>query len=242
MADLSEIRVTMGQTVALGLILAVAALMPTVVSADDGEDAVEEMSAQELTERVQHYYGETEDFQAAFLQTYTDIAAGETTRSRGRVYFKKPGMMRWDYYQPDAEQRDRLLVSDGSVFWVYEFDYQQVFRQCLEDSQLPTALSFLMGEGELEEEFEVSLADESEDGKPTLELVPREPTSHYQRIHFTVDPEAFQVSKTTVFDPYGNRNEVEFLNVRVNQNLSEEGFQFEVPEGARELNPEEECD
>ncbi len=214
--------------------------VPWTVSAEEA-DEVEAMSASELAERVQHYYSETEDFQAAFLQTYVDVAAGETTRSRGRVYFKKPGMMRWDYYKPDAEERDRLLVSDGDVFWVYEFDYQQVFRQCLEDSQLPTALSFLMGEGELQEEFDISLVDGDAGDDPTLELVPKEPTSHYQRIHFTVDPEAFQVSKTTVFDPYGNRNEVEFINVRVNQNISEAGFQFEVPEGARELNPEEEC-
>src|SRR6056297_2223033 len=59
------------------------------------------LTADEVAERIQRFYGATDDFQSAFLQTYTDIAAGETKVSRGRVYFKKPGMMRWDYYQPD---------------------------------------------------------------------------------------------------------------------------------------------
>ncbi len=204
---------------------------------------VSDLSAGDLAERVQHFYGQTEDFQAAFVQSYTDVAAGETRRSRGRVYFKKPGMMRWDYYDAsDDGQRDRMLVSDGTKFWIYEFEYQQVFRQCLEDSQLPTTLRFLMGEGELTEDFEIERIDDESGDRPQIELTPREPTSHYRKLRFVLDPESFQVVQTTVFDPYGNTNEIDFQNIRVNQNLPESGFEFETPEGARELNPNKRCD
>ena len=201
------------------------------------------MSAEDVAERVQRFYGATEDFQAAFLQTYTDVAAGESKRSRGRVYFKKPGMMRWDYYSAeDSNRRDRVLVSDGNVFWVYEFEFQQVFKQCLEDSQLPTTLRFLMGEGDLLEDFEVAFARGSTAEAPRLELTPKVATSHYRMIHFEVDPESFQVQKTTIFDPYGNRNEIDFRNVRVNRNLPASGFEFAPPEGARLLNPQKQCE
>ena len=214
----------------------------TATASDDPVGPVG-MSAEDVAERVQRFYGETEDFQAAFLQTYTDVAAGETKRSRGRVYFKKPGMMRWDYYRADdSNRRDRVLVSDGNVFWVYEFEFQQVFKQCLEDSQLPTTLRFLMGEGDLLEDFDVAFARGSTAEVPRLELTPKVPTSHYRMIHFEVDPESFQVMKTTIFDPYGNRNEIDFRNVRVNRNLPESGFEFEPPEGARLLNPQKQCE
>lgn len=206
------------------------------------EQSVDDMSAEEIAERVQHFYSETEDFQASFVQEYNDIAAGDTTQSRGRVYFKKPGMMRWDYYQPDEDERDRMLVSDGDHLWVYEYEYQQVFQQCLEDNDLPIALQFLMGEGELLEEFEVELTDDSTAEQPELELTPNEPTGEYSRLEFALDPDSFEVTKSTLYDPYGNSNEIDFRNAQVNQNLSADGFQFETPEGARELNPEQDCD
>ena len=231
------------------LLMVVAALFvtPLTTLAEEGEgpeeDAEESYTAEVLTERVQHFYRQTEDFQAAFIQRYTDIAAGETTRSRGRVYFKKPGMMRWDYYDArDDDRRDRVLVSDGSMFWIYEFEYQQVFRQCLEDSQLPTTLRFLMGEGDLGEEFDVELAERSTRQRPVLELTPKEPTSHYRMLRFVLDPETYQVVQTTVYDPYGNTNQIEFHNTRVNRNVQASSFQFTVPEGARELNPNKRCD
>lgn len=207
------------------------------------QEGPEGMSAEDVAERVQRFYGETEDFQAAFLQTYTDVAAGESKLSRGRVYFKKPGMMRWDYYSADnANQRDRVLVSDGDVFWVYEFEFQQVFKQCLEESQLPTTLRFLMGEGDLLEDFDVAFAVNSTPEVPMLELTPKEATAHYRMIHFELDAETFQVEKTVIFDPYGNSNEIDFRNTRVNRNLPDSGFAFEPPEGARLLNPQKQCE
>ncbi len=229
-----------GKLAAVVIVFALATVSVTA-AAEEADEEGDELSAEELAERIQHFYGETEDFQAAFLQEYTDIAAGETSRSRGRVYFKKPGMMRWDYYRADRNERDRLLVSDGDTFWVYEYEYQQVFQQCLEDSQLPIALQFLMGEGELLEEFDVELSEDSTAKRPTLELVPKEPTADYKKLEFVINPETFEVSKTTLFDPYGNSNEIDFRNSSVNQNISADSFDFEPPEGARELNPDKEC-
>lgn len=236
---------TAGSAVLLAVLMSSALSLTAVAEEPEQaeEASVADLSADDLAERVQHFYGKTEDFQAAFLQSYTDIAAGQTKRSRGRVYFKKPGMMRWDYYDAsDDSQRERMLVSDGSKFWIYEFEYQQVFRQCLEDSQLPTTLRFLMGEGELTEDFEIERIDDGSEEQPKLELTPNEPTSHYRKLQFVLDPETFQVVQTTVFDPYGNTNQIDFQNIRVNRNLPDSGFEFETPEGARELNPQKRCD
>ncbi len=228
----------------IGVLMALLMAVVVVPAAAEEESGTEraEMTADDYAERVQHFYGKTEDFQASFLQTYTDIAAGEAKQSRGRVYFKKPGMMRWDYYRRDANQRDRILVSDGNTFYIYEFEYQQVFRECLEDSQLPTALRFLMGDGELLDEFDVELSEESTPQRPVLELTPKRPTAEYTKLVFVLDPESYQVSKTTLHDPYGNTNQIDFRQSRVNSGLPDEGFEFETPAGARELNPEKRCD
>ena len=205
---------------------------------------------QELAKRVQEFYGQTADYQATFTQTYHDLAAGSKKVTVGKVYFKKPGKMRWDYKKEGkkedgkkggAKVDDKLYVSDGSSFWVYEYEFKQVFKQCLKDSQLPTSLSFLMGSGDLLEEFDVSFTKKSTAKKPELRLVPKEPTSKYKEIHFTLDPETHQVVRTVIFDPYGNMNEIEFSKVLVNKNLPDHGFDFQVPKGARVLNPQQDC-
>lgn len=196
----------------------------------------------QVAENVQTFYRSTADFQAKFTQTYTDVAAGDKKVSAGRVYFKKPGKMRWDYYKgKDPKKRDKIYVSDGNAFWIYETEFQQVFKQCLNESQLPTSLRFLMGEGDLVKEFDVAFAKGSTAQRPMLRMTPREATSRYKAIEFEVDPKTFQVLKTTIFDPYGNTNEIVFDAALVNRKLPDSGFEFKVPKGAREINPQKTC-
>lgn len=198
--------------------------------------------AEKAALKVQDFYKQTADYQAAFKQTYRDLAAGTEKVSMGRVYFKKPGRMRWDYYKPeDPKKNDKLYVSDGSVFWVYEYDFKQVFKQCLADSQLPTSLSFLMGQGDLLTDFDVTFAKKSSATAPMLRLVPKKATSAYKELQFTLDPKSHQVVRTIIWDPYGNSNEIEFTKARVNKNLPDRGFAFKVPKGARVLNPQQTC-
>lgn len=200
------------------------------------------LSAEEVARRVQAFYNKTEDFQARFKQTYQDLAAGTSKLSSGRVYFKTPGKMRWDYYEsPKSKKREKIYVSDGDSFWIYETEFKQVFKQCLENSQLPTSLKFLMGQGDLLEDFDVTFAKASTATKPALRLVPKQPTSKYKELQFTLDPETFQVRETIVYDPYGNSNTIEFEKALVNRKLPDSGFEFRVPKGARVINPQKKC-
>ncbi len=200
------------------------------------------MSAEDVARRVQQFYKKTNDYHAHFNQTYTDVAAGSSKKSHGRVYFKKPGKMRWDYYKNDGTGREKVLVSDGASFWIYEYQFKQVFKKCLAESQLPTSLKFLMGQGDLLKEFNVSFDKRSTARKPVLDLVPKKPTAKYTKLVFELDPKTFQVDKTTIYDPYGNTNEIEFSKARINKNLPDSGFEFKPPKGARLLNPQKKCE
>ena len=218
-----------------------ALILLTALASSVGAQEAAKPTAEDLAKRVQEFYGKTADYQASFKQTYHDLAAGSKKVNVGKVYFKKPGKMRWDYKKEDAKVNDKLYVSDGSSFWVYEYDFKQVFKQCLKDSQLPTSLSFLMGSGDLLEEFDVTYTKKSTAEKPELRLVPKKPTSKYKELTFTLDPKTYQVVRTVIFDPYGNMNEIEFMKVLVNKNLPDSGFDFQVPKGARVLNPQQKC-
>lgn len=223
-------------------VVAAGAMISLSVQAEDKEgEGPAKMSAEDVAKRVQKFYKKTKDYNARFKQTYTDVAAGSEKKSHGRVYFKKPGKMRWDYYKDDGKGRKKVLVSDGSSFWIYEYEFKQVFKKCLAESQLPTSLKFLMGQGDLLEEFNVSYASKSTAEEPVLEMVPKEPTSKYTKLVFELDPKTFQVDQTTIYDPYGNTNEIDFIKAKINKNLPDSGFSFKAPKGARVLNPQKKC-
>lgn len=192
-----------------------------------------------FAQKVQSFYEKTQDYQATFVQTYRDIAAGTNTVSKGKVYIKQPGKMRWDYYQNG--KREKLYVSNGKDFWVYEFGFNQVFKQCLKDSQLKTSLAFLTGSGDLQKEFNIELHKKSTEKLPRLRLKPKKPTPQFKEIEFQVDAETGQVRETVLYDPYGNSNTVTFRKAKVNLKLPDDGFEFTPPKGARILHADRKC-
>lgn len=200
-------------------------------------------TAEEYTKNMQSFYNTTKDFQASFKQVYTDVAAGDKDESFGRVYFKRPGRLRFDYFKKEKGKvvPQKILVSDGKVFWVYEKAFQQVLKQCLKDSKLPTTMRFLMGQGDLSKDFTVSLTKASKPTLPELKLVPKKATSKYKELRFVLDPKTFQVIKTTVYDPYGNTNELFFKKILLNKNIQDKSFKFEPPANARQLNKDKSC-
>jgi outer membrane lipoprotein carrier protein len=198
-------------------------------AAEEGEQASTSATAalDEIVSSVQSYYDSVDDYVADFEQEYTSAAMGETRTSEGRVFFKKPGMMRWDYATPT----ERYLISDGSQLWIYEPEYGQYFTESLQESQLPAALRFLMGDGDLRDNFDISLEESGED-TATLGLDPKVQNSQYARLKFVVDRQSGAVKETLIYDAVGNENRLIFENTQKNQGLPDSGFQFEPPEGA----------
>lgn len=185
-----------------------------------------------IADRVQAVYDDVRDFSADFTQDYTNASLGSSRSSTGRVFFKKPGKMRWDYKAPN----ERYLISDGSQLWVYEPEFAQYYNQSLTDSQLPSAMRFLMGEGKLRDEFSIRVRNQTAE-KITLELVPKQRSSQFARLHFVVDATTYQVLETTVFDALGNTNRLRFSKVRQNTNLPDNGFDFAPPAGTTRVEP-----
>src|SRR5688500_1864430 len=104
-------------------------------------------AARDVARAVQAFYDQTRDVSASFHQTYVNKLYKRTDRSSGRVVFKKPGMMRWDYAQPNG----KVIASTGKTLTVYEpgeaGEPGQVIEQTIAQAQLPQALAFLMGTG-----------------------------------------------------------------------------------------------
>jgi outer membrane lipoprotein carrier protein len=214
-------------------VLVTAMLCPAVLL---GQPTPEAPSAQQVVARMQQFYNTTTDYQADFFQTYFNRLFNNYQRSRGKVYFKKPGRMRWEYAPPER----KLFVSDGRTMWAFEPEANQAFQQSLRDSQLPTALSFLTGQGDLATEFNFRLIPAQSygfTGGHVVELRPKTANAQYERLVFFVDGTSYQVRRSLVIDQAGNRNKMEFANARQNQGIQDSRFSFTPPQGVRIIRP-----
>lgn len=201
-------------------------LAETVAQAEPASDA--ELDAAAIVDRVQATYDDMTTYTAAFEQRYTNEALGDTDVSTGRVFFLMPGMMRWDYAAPVV----RHFVSDGSDLWIYEPEQAQYFTQALDDSELPTALRFLMGAGRLSDDFDITVTSQTDD-RVELRLVPIEDEGQYDELQFIVDPATWSVTEVVIFDPIGNTNHLIFSDAVYGEHYTPEDFRFSPLAGTR---------
>lgn len=182
--------------------------------------AAPQPEAAALARKVQAYYEKTQDFEASFVQTYSYAVGGRTQTSRGTLRVKKPGKLRWDYLEPSK----KTVTLNGSRLVQYEPDANQAYvDDHFDASAMSAAVTFLLGKGNLEREFELAMG---EGGR--LVLTPRKPDSRVERVELTVGGGG-EVSATRVVDGSGNVNQVAFQKLRRNVGLDDGVFVLELP-------------
>jgi outer membrane lipoprotein carrier protein len=194
------------------------------------------LTAKELVKKLQAFYDGTNDFQADFEQVYKHKLYNEEKTSSGKVYIQRPGKMRWEYKKPEK----KVFVADGTYIWMYEEAIHQVTKQALASSDLPVAITFLVGEGKLEDEFTAKLVPHEKfnaKGKLVLELTPKKANAQYKKLLFIVDKKTVQVERTIIIDASGNTNTMRFKNPQINKGIPAKKFEFKPPKGATVVEP-----
>jgi outer membrane lipoprotein carrier protein len=187
---------------------------------------------------LQQRYASAKDFRADIVQTTRSVALGanasEQMTSKGTVVFAKPGKMRWSYDEPEPS----LVVSDGETLWIYDLVFREAQKLPATEGYLSgAAVQFLLGEGEIERDFEIS-ALRCEKTIAELKMRPRKPSS-YEKLQVLVNPQTGDLLKTTVFFVLGNVTEVAFFNIELNTDPAASVFRLDPPADVRviELDP-----
>jgi outer membrane lipoprotein carrier protein len=187
-------------------------------------------TGQEVLNEIQNRYEKTNDIEANFIQEYISKGMKQPNRGEGKVYFKKKGMMRWDYTVPNQK-----LISDGHTLWYYQPDEKQVLisdvSRVLKEK---TPLAFLAGEGNLSRDFNLLNLNESVSQKEdnyVIELAPKESLATLSKLILTVDKKTYIILQVDVFDGLGNLTRTLFINIKTNVGLSNSFFQFTSPPG-----------
>lgn len=148
--------------------------------------------------------------------------------SKGKVYLKKPGRMRWEYKEPE----EQVVVSDGKTLWFYLPLGGQATKSNLGEAIVPDSpYNFLMGKGKIKQLFEISaVTPEWGDAKLRyLSLVPKRGEANMAKIIIGVDRKTFQVEETNIIDYFGNSTRVIMSEVDRGGDIPNTMFNFVPP-------------
>jgi outer membrane lipoprotein carrier protein len=195
-------------------------------------------TGQGVLNEIQDRYEKTNDFEANFIQEYIGKVMRQPNKGEGKVYFKKKGMMRWDYNVPNQK-----LISDGHTLWYYQPEEKQVLisdvSRVLKEK---TPLAFLAGEGNLGRDFKLLNLNESVSQKEdnyVVELAPKEPLATLSKLILTVDKKSYTVLQADVFDGLGNVTRTRFIEIKTNVGFSNSFFHFTIPPGTEIIKMQE---
>lgn len=174
-----------------------------------------------LVAEVEARYTGVETISADFTQTVRNAMFGDDVQ-QGTMVLSRPNKMNWRF--GDGE---RAFVSDGDNMWIYSQADNQVIHY---DGFNPTAggaESLLTSLDQLDELFDVALAEG--EGK-RLSLTPKTPGQVKSVLLVLTDD--LSVDEVVITDPFDNVTELDFGSMQLNPTVEATTFAFTVPEGA----------
>jgi len=186
---------------------------------------------------LQQRYASVTTMTGSFRQIFR--APGIEQIESGVFRMKRPGLMRWEYRQPE----EKLFIADGREAHLYVPQDRQVTVQPFSASDLRgTPLEFLLGGADILNSFVVSWENSF---KPVSEqvllirLTPRRGQSEYAFLVLELDPKNYDLRRITIHEHGGNTSEFILSNMTANAKIDNREFQFKPPKGTEIIHMEE---
>jgi outer membrane lipoprotein carrier protein len=168
------------------------------------------------------------DFTADFAQESTLKALDITDTAAGKVWFKHPGMMRWEYERPEKY----AIISDGINLWIYRpEDNQVVIGDAMAYFSNGKGASFLSNFKLVQDAYMVSVAEPAKEDQYTLKLVPKQKQMDLSAIFLNIEKNSFDIKSVLTLNDYGDETRIDFSDA-IFEDLDASLFNFRIPPGA----------
>jgi len=208
------------------MILCIAVIFGQIYFGLDAKGAESSLTADEIITKVENRYS-VPGFTARFIQESTLKAMEITDVATGKIFVKRPGMMRWEYEKPEKQ----FVITDGESLWIYRPDINQVMTgKAPEFFGTGKGASFLSDIRIIRRNFSVSLK-KNKDDYFVLRLVPKEKRADLSEIFISVSKRSFEISRIGIYNAYGDETVIDLLDSKF---VDSPGsiFTFKIPEGS----------
>jgi outer membrane lipoprotein-sorting protein len=194
----------------------------------------EDFTADQIAEKMQEKQAGIEDMSATVHMTMTNEAG--TQEMEYETLQKMPDKTKSVVVYPE-EMAGQVTVSDGEKMWIYYPDANKVTIMTMPEISDDFEVDYTSIIGDLLNETDASLVGtENVDGRDTfiLMLVPKdeEDSLYASDMKVWVDDETWTPLKIEMGTEDTYQITVEYRNFEINTGISDDEFEFEIPEGA----------
>jgi outer membrane lipoprotein carrier protein len=166
----------------------------------------------------------TKTLKAEFAQTVIAKNGRKPQESSGQVAISRPGKLRWDIQKPYPQ----LVVGDGEKIWIYDPELKQVTIRKAGQAIGGSPAALLAGNNELEKNFKLSEAGESE-GFNWVEAIAKADDSGFEKIRLGLVGSDLKAME--LYDNFGQTTLIRFSRLERNVHLPVTTFKFTPPAG-----------
>ena len=154
--------------------------------------------------------------QCDFVQTKQTKLLSAASVSTGRLYYRQPDRLRWEYLTPTAHTFEidghKVIMSDNRGSREVDIRRNRKYREMARlMTNIMSAQSFVD-----EQDFQVSLAQAGKEWIATLIPRRKEVRHIFSSIILRVTPDQWLVHQVELVEPKGDRAVIELKNVKVN--------------------------
>ncbi|MEO8343288.1 MAG: outer membrane lipoprotein chaperone LolA [Gallionella sp.] len=177
-------------------------------------------------EKLKTFIAATHSAQANFTQEVLDQNGKRIQSASGVMQFQRPGKFRWSYQKP----YEQLIVGDGTRFWLYDTDLNQVTVRKLDAALGSSPAALLSGSNEIERGFTLTEGG-NKDGMEWLQATPKGQDSSFNKVLMAFNAQA-ELVVMELNDMFGHKTVLRFSAMQRNPKLAEKQFHFTPPKGA----------
>ena len=184
-----------------------------------------------IVSSIQKKYASINDLNSKFTQETRIKDLEEKILSSGKVWFKKPAMMKWQYEEPWKD----TIASDGKKVWYFDSRENQVAETEIDSVWAGslgsyTVISILE---DLDRLFDVRLGAGSTDKQGNILLdLKQKNQEQAKQVTIAVDPKTYTLRRIIISDLFGNTTVIKLGTAEVNLGIPDSFFTFRKPEGA----------
>ena len=182
---------------------------------------------------VRQSYASLTGLTARFTQTDERPGIGVTSHEEGTLSFSPPDRMRWDY----GGDRPHVFVINGGKVWIHTPSRNQVIvREMTPEEMRRGAATFLGGLEDIEMDFTVQSKKTDAGEAIPLDLFPIQ-KAPYDKISILVSPESGLIERISIHHKLGNVTTITFHKMKTGVKLSDDLFEWDIPEGTEVIEP-----
>lgn len=185
-------------------------------------------TAEDVALRAEKKLLSLNSLKANFIQIYYSKSLFTPLREKGKLYFKKTGLMKWIYKEPE----EKIFLYKKGKYEFYDIENNQLHRGFLsEENHESEILELLSGKMQIQDNYHIGFSQLPSDTARVfqLKLIPRE-EDEYSSILLEIEKKTWLIRKAIFFDWAGNKTEFHFSQIKTNVPLPQNIFELKIPQ------------